>query len=424
MKKNFKLPTFLGVLILVLGVIAGVFLINSQNVFKIGAESSPVPKNVRITNVTEQEISITWTTDIESFGFIKYGKTSSSITKIVTEENSQKSLIHTVTITALSPNTDIFIKINSNNKDYDNNSIPWQATTNSTQTSDNQDLTASGMILSTDGVTPAKAIVYININGTYLSDTTSLEGNYIIPVSKYLNNINETTVIEIIANNGIETSQATIYPSNIKSMPVMILGKTYDFKSLKQTTGNEEPKSSLSIPQSIEISSRFEVTKVTQTASPSKVNLDSISEGETITTINPEIFGKAPAKAKLEIQIESELQTATVIADSKGIWNWSPPNGLEQGEHKITIKWVDTNGMIRTLTRNFIVNASEGPAFEASSSATLKPSPTVKPTTKPTASSTSIPTPETGSLTPTLGLFIMGIGILLSSILVYKKSYV
>lgn len=92
------------------------------------------------------------------------------------------------------------------------------------------------------------------------------------------------------------------------------------------------------------------------------------------------------------------------------------------------------NWSFKTLTRTFIVNASEGPAFVSTPSASLSPTtvPTVSPTLVPvitpvatiisTPVSTLPPTPETGSLTPTIGLFIMGIGVLMSSFFVYKKQ--
>ena len=160
------------------------------------------------------------------------------------------------------------------------------------------------------------------------------------------------------------------------------------------------------------------------------VTIDSIDEGEIITTIIPEFFGNGPQNITLEITVESELQGGSLATNSDGVWNWSPPNNLEPGEHKLTLKWRDETGILRTITRKFIVQAAEGPAFESTPSATLSPSPETIPSTTPVATfiatftpeSTLAPTPETGSLTPTIGLFIMGIGIFMSSFFVWNKS--
>lgn len=426
MKKKYKLPTILGLLILIVSVVSGVMLINSKTIFKIGASTSSDPKNVRISNITDSQVTISWTTDGESLGFIKWGKTENSISTVVSEKINAKGFVHTATITNINPLTSVFIKINSGGKDYDNNGLSWQAKTIDTKQSSTQNLIASGIILSSDETTPANAIVYININGVLLSDTTSSEGSYLIPISNYIQNVSDTTVIEISAIGKFdETAQSQIYSTNVNSIPVMILGKTYDFRSLTKSDNSTSPQSSFSIPASIEVSSRFEVTKNNATPAGSKgtVSLESINEGETIMTTDPEFFGKAPSKSKLEILVESELQTATVTADTKGSWSWSPPKNLEPGEHKVTLKWTDASGIVRTLTRTFIVQASEGPAFESTPSASLKPSPTATATIKAsTPSATQQPTPETGSLTPTVGLFIMGMGILLLSIY-FNKTY-
>jgi hypothetical protein len=224
------------------------------------------------------------------------------------------------------------------------------------------------------------------------------------------------------------SSQSVIYPQTIKSVPTMILGRTYDFRSLPQTDDSSLPESSLTVPESVEISSRFEITKTNEPQTTENIQINSIDEGEIITTINPEFFGTAPKNSELEIVVESEMQTDTLKTTSTGKWSWSPPNNLEPGEHKLTVKWRDTTGVLRTVTRSFIVSASEGPAFESTPSASLTPSPSTSPTSKPiataTSSATAPPTPETGSLTPTMGLFFVGIGILLSSFFIYRKSNV
>ncbi len=427
-----KLPTILGVLILLAGVITGVFLINSKQIFKLSADIDATPKNVRLTNITDSSFTVTWTTDIESNGFIKWGKGEFSLSKVALEEGTDKSFVHSVNVMGADSNSNVLFKISFNGKDYDNEGIPWQTKTLSVKSSSGTSLIASGTILKSDASTPAKALVYLTINGSVLSTLTSDEGNYIIPISTYINNITDNTTIEISVQGGLlGSSQSVIYPQTIKSVPTMILGRTYDFRSLPQTDDSSLPESSLTVPESVEISSRFEITKTNEPKTTENIQINSIDEGEIITTINPEFFGTAPKNSELEIVVESEMQTDTLKTTSTGKWSWSPPNNLEPGEHKLTVKWRDTTGVLRTVTRSFIVSASEGPAFESTPSASLSPSPSTSPTSTPvsspsataTSSTTAPPTPETGSLTPTMGLFIMGIGVLMSSIFIWKKAY-
>ncbi len=437
MKQRAKLPTILGVLILVVGVISGVFLINSRQIFKIGANVEAIPKNIRVTNISESSVTISWTTDIESTGFVKWGKSEISLSKVALEEGSGNSYVHSANILGLEPNSTIYFKINSNTKDYDNEGIAWQATTLASKINVNGNLLASGTILKSDGATPAKAIIYISINGTQLSALSSDNGSYVIPISNYITNINDSTAIELSVQGGqLGTSQGIIYPKSIKYTPAMILGRTYDFRTATQNESNQLPESTLTIPESVEVSSRFEVSRTNTSDEIDIVKIESIDEGEIITTTDPEFFGSGPSNANIEILVESELQTETLTTTSSGKWSWNPPNNLEPGEHKLTVKWKDGDGILRTLTRSFIVSAAEGPAFESTPSATpitIEPTPTSSATSIATStpaasevpSSTALatlqPTPETGSLTPTISLFIMGISILITSLYIWNK---
>ncbi len=428
MKKKFTLPTILGVLVLIGGLIAGIYMINGRQEFRLSADVEAIPKNVRFSNITDSSVTVSWTTDIESIGFVKWGTTESGTTKVVIEEGASKSYVHSANIVGLESSDTVFVKINSDTKDYDNGGTAWQANTSLAKVSQGTSLIASGTVLLPDTQSPAKSLVYLTVNGIVLSSLTSDEGSFIIPLSNYVENIPETSAIEISVNAGLNgTAQAVIYPKAIKSIPTIVIGKTYDFRSLEVKNTEELPKSSLSVPESVEVSSRFEVQK-SEAAAPNIVTLESIDDGEIILTTDPEFFGKGPQNAEIEISVESELQQGEVTTDANGNWTWNPPNDLEPGEHTVTLKWRDLSGIIRTVTRNFVVSAAEGPAFESTPSATPILSPTSTPISTSVASSTpktatSAPTPETGSLTPTLGLFILGIGILLSSVFVWNKSY-
>lgn len=436
MKNHIKLPTILGLLVLTFGLMAGIFLIKKNQDFQLGANVAATPQNVRLSNITDVSLTVTWTTEVPSQGFVKWGTSNNSFSEVALEENNnEKQLVHSVNLTGITNSANVFIKINSEGQDYDNNGIPWQTTTLASGFLPRSPNLTSGTILQVDGVTPAKALVYLTINGKLLSNLTSDEGTFVVPVSSYIENLTDNTIIEISVQdgNGI-TSQAVIYPRAARSVPTMVMGKTYDFRTITANDNETQPESSLSIPESVEVSSRFEVTRSEPTQT-GEVTLESHDNGEIITTTDPEFFGSAPENTQIEISVESELQTDTVVADTTGQWDWSPPNNLEPGEHKVTIKWKDANGILRTLTRSFVVSAADGPAFESSSSGNLitpSPRPTQTPiaTVAPvqtlipsaTAFATQMPTPETGSLTATLGLFIMGMGVLLSSIFVYKKS--
>lgn len=432
MKKSAKLPTFLGLIILTFGLVTGVVLINSRQIFKLGAQAEAAPKNIRIGNITNNSVTISWTTDLPSKGFIKWNTTNKNLSKVANGESQEESEVHLITINNLNNQSDLFFTINSNGRDYANSNIPWQTQTLPSEVISQNSLTATGVILSSDGITPIKSIVNVIVNGQTLSTLTSPEGSWVLPISKYVSIVDENSLIEIIGNSGSRgLSQATIFSKSIKNTPIMLIGKTYDFRNINPSD-ESQPKSSLELPEKVEQSSRFEVDKLPQEAQDILVTLESIEDGEIITTQDPELFGEGPKNTTIEISVESELQSAIVEVDKNGNWKWNPPNNLEIGEHKVTIKWTDKSGIVRTITRNFVVSAAEGPAYVATPSATLKATstPTTTPTSLPTATATASstgtpqPVPETGYLTNTLVLFIIGIVLVFTGIYVNQKSYI
>ncbi len=444
MKNKFVIPTILGLFVLIFGVFAGVLLINSRQNFKLGATIEASPKNVRITNISNTSLTVSWTTDIPTKGFVKWGNSQTTITKVsLGNSGNNESFIHFVNVLGIDPGSDIYFKINSNGEDFDNNNAPWKAKTLAQEIKSKNNIVASGAIISSNGSTPAEAIVYLTINGIVLSGITSREGNFIIPISNYIESIAENTAINLSVDAGVNGSaSAVIYPTGLKAIPTMVLGRTYDFRTLSTEESGSLPESSLSIPEEIERSSRFEISKTEGGSQTTTVSIESIDDGEIITTTDPEFFGSAPTGIEIEISVESEYQSATVTPNTNGRWSWSPPKNLSPGEHKLTIKWRDAQGILRTITRTFIVQAAEGPAFESTPSASLSPSPSATPSNSvtptatstgkssstptakaSTASATLAPTPETGNLTATLGLFIMGISLLFGSTLLFKKEH-
>lgn len=439
MRSKIKLPTILGLIILVIGTLAGIFLINSEQEFRLGADISYQPQDVRVTNIGDKTVTITWTTQRETEGFIKWGTSQRTLNKIVIEDGGgTSSLVHSATILDADPNTTIYFKINSGGTDYDNNGIPWQAQTKTQTVKSLNQIFASGSIFDSSGQSSVQALIYLTINGEQFSAKTSSEGNFILPLSQYLNISDVNTLAELNVNAGnIGNSSAVIHIKNLKNIPAIILGKSYDFRSIETIDTTTLPESKINSPEYVERSSRFEVSRSNTQPSLNNVSVESIEDGEIILTTEPEFFGLAPAGTKIEVIVESEMQSANISAGSSGRWSWSPPNNLEPGEHKLTIKWIDASGITKTITRTFYVQAAEGPAFVSTPSATLTPTATATatattiasslptnsatPTSLATTSATPSPTPETGGLTPSLLMFISGLVIFVIGY-IYNKN--
>jgi len=433
-----KVPTILAIFILTLGVGVGVFLLQQTQTFRLGASGDSSPKNVRVTNLTDSSFTVSWTTDKSTVGYVKYGP--SSPTETVHPTNESASFIHSITISDLTPQTSYSIIINSNGDDYDNNDLPWQASTASVLAPPTSQI-ISGKVLLASGEPAGNVLVYTTTSSASpLSTITSASGEWNIPISNarttLLNSyitITGTTLLEIFVEGGpLSIATAQIYAAAANPVPPITLGQVYDFRSETPTEEAELPEASLELPKeaSNTPTSGFQISE-TPASETESVTLESLDESETIFTTTPQFFGSGPAGETITVTVESNNpQTDQVTINPDGSWDWTPPEGLAEGEHTITVTWQDESGLLHELSQLFVVQASEGePSFESTpSGSTPSPTPTIKPSPTPTASTTptasprvSIPStesavPVSGNNLPTIifaltGLLLIGAGI-------------
>ncbi len=447
-KKN-KIPTILGILLLFGGVFAGVFLLRNNQIFKIGAVPTTTPKDVRLSNLSDSSVTVSWVTDDASVGFISYG-TSQNLGSIVREtEDDQKFSTHSITITGLAPESDYYFKINSDGTAFDNNGIPWQFTTGKTLSIGQAATLISGSVITSSGETVKRAIVYVVVGGYTLSTLTSENGIFVLQLGAartpdlfgYAEIDPAKTLLEIsVTTEGGEGSTAKVFPQSANPVPALIVGRDQDFRNLQPSSEEGNPNADLNLPETATAESKFDISGE-KTVSGKSITLESVTEGEVVTSDKPQFFGDGPTGTKITISVHSETPVSgTTTVSSGGSWSWSPPTSLSEGAHTITVSWIDTSGIKRSLTRNFIVQAGELPAFVATPSATPtttpvstkspspKPtatpavikSPTPKPISTPTATPAALP--QSGSLTPTILLFMMGLGVITFSFYIWKTS--
>lgn len=433
-----RIPTILGIFLLLIGIAAGVYLVElgpQPLTTKAGPEY--IPNDVRITNISESSFTVSWSTDASALGLIKYGTSPSSInlSAFDVRDSGAGSRVysnHYVTASNLETQTAYYFEIvsGSDSSTYDDNGTPYSVTTAPAAATNFAADTAYGAIYFPD-LTPADgSLVYISIEGgSVLSSLVSATGAWTVPLSSMrtadltafldYDRESEKIAIEVVGPDG-STAQALVLTANDTPVEDIVLGKSHDFTTTGMEDKDGKPQFSLE-PLADQIPGEEEVVK-----------LDSPSEGENIYTQLPEFLGGGPPGTSIEIIVESEPIQGSATVDASGQWAWSPDTPLEPGEHTLTLKWADNNGVLQTLTRRFVVYAQdEFPAFEASPSATptpvaftATPTPTLIPTVTPTATPTlavsptpvatepSLPVPGTGTLT--IWLAILGITLLVS----------
>ncbi|HKB88183.1 MAG TPA: fibronectin type III domain-containing protein [Patescibacteria group bacterium] len=446
MKKKSTIPTILGILVLLVGLFAAVFFLRNAQVFRIGASAEAAPKDIRVGNITDNSATISWTTDKATSDFIEWGNSAGNTGKVESEDsNNQKYFSHSISLTGLSGNTNYFYKINSDGTTFDNGGIPWQLTTGASLSINKASVLLSGTVINATGTPEKKALIYANVGGYLLSTLTSDTGNFVFQLgsartpdlANYAQiNMDSTLVqISVVAPpDGVASAQ--IFPKSGNPVPTIVIGQVYDFRNQAANNQGGNPSVNLNLPENASSESKFNITAPSETPKPTSVILESLNEGETLTSTQPQFFGKGPGGETITIEVHSQDPIeATVQIPANGSWSYTVPTDLTPGNHTIKISWIDASGITRFLTRDFVVKAGEAPSFSASQSAATA-TPTVTPTASgsakptatpkvtltpsPVASTTAMPVPVTGDLTPTLILFIMGLAVVAFSFVVWK----
>lgn len=256
MKKG-RIPTILGIAFLVVGIVVGVALIKNRQIFRLRASPEVLPKNVRVSNITDSSFTVSWVTDKETQGFIRWGaNTSLDKTKIIPSDTP--GFTHSFLIEGLSPSSVYYFNINSGGKGFDNNGVAWRVKTGLTIPNQPKANIISGSVISQAKIPVKNALVYVQVGGSSLLSTiTSEEGTWVIPISaartqnlsSYIPINDSTTLVEISVQTGPSSiASAQIYPAAAKPVPTIMLGQTHNFRSLSPEKEEEIPDASVALP--------------------------------------------------------------------------------------------------------------------------------------------------------------------------------
>lgn len=454
MQKSFKIPTIFGITVLVAGLVGGMVMINSRQQIVTKAAASPTPQGVAVSNITDKSFAVSWTTSASATGFIKLSQTGKPERTILDDRDQDKGsqnkrTVHYVTVNSLSALGSYKFVIGGDSSQFDQNGSPFSAITGPVLASAPQSDISSGVILAGNGQAAEGIIVYVQLpSGQLASALSGSGGRWAVPLSvirtesgdSWLNYDLSATVYAVKADGGPEGSAEAILTTAIdKPVPPMRLGSSYDFRKGKEplsSTAGKQPTASESQESGrAEAKSMFDFSSLGPVTPLNEgVTLDNPKkDGEAIYTDRPEFFGSGPVGSSVEIKIESVNPiTGETEVDSNGKWSFPATSNLDDGKHTITLKWTDANGIAQILKRSFVVNAAAGPAFVSTPSATpasksKKPTPTAskaKPTVPPKKSvpSTSSGIPKSGNLTPSLMVFMVGLGLIAIGLFSALKS--
>lgn len=436
MIREARIPTLIGLFLLVLGIAAGVFLIQNRQIFRLAASPEETPKDVRITNISDSGFSVSWITDKGTTGFVSFG-TSTRLGQTASDDQDRGSepsprIAHHVTLAGLAPSTTYFFNVGSGRNTFDNKGSPWQIRTAPKITTPLPPTDVIFGKVETQAQTPAVGvIVYVSVPGvTPSSSVTTLAGNWSISLatarsedlSTFASYDKDNSAVQIFVQAGAGlVATASAITGVARPLPPIILGQTHDFRNLPKTEGEGEspktqfeltPQASPSAEASPSSGFSFEPLATGSAQVKPSPTIDNPKPGEEIATIKPEFRGKGPSGLKITITVESpQVYSTQLTIGGNGAWNWTPTSSLEPGEHTITLSWVDETGKKQTIIRSFTVLAAADslPSFTATPSGVATP--TATPSARVSMPSTEEGVPVAGNLTATFAIFIMGLGL-------------
>lgn len=413
--KDKKFPTILGIILLLVILVAGVYLSLNPTNLSSKASSTCDPINPQITNLTYGSFDFSYTTATSC-------QSTLVISNKIYQDSSTVSNTHYFKIANLSPSTSYQFSLISAGKTYTRPEFSLTTTTKPNSAIPASNL-AWGRILNSSGNPISGAIIYLTIPGSQaLSAFSNKDGNWNISFATSFNEnktdwFSPTSIVEedlIVYSPDGKLTQITNNSDNNDPVPDIIVGQNY-FSGIPTKT------------PSVDTSSLGAGTAVVSTS----LSITSPKESENISTLKPDIFGQGAADSIFQLNLDGNSTSVTIPKNS--VWHWSPSQNLSLGPHKLILTYQGKN-----ITRNFtVISDNSNLSFSATPSATLAPtailSPTKTPTLQPTLKPTKIPTVraakpsttsalyESGESFPTYFLIIMSVFLFSISLYYYRR---
>jgi hypothetical protein len=350
-----------------------------------------------------------------------------------------------VNIKSLKPKTTYYFSIGSGSVTYDDAGKPYQIATGASLGAAPAADTINGKVLLASGQPAPGVIVYVDLEGAApLSTITRASGVWTLTLSqartvdlaKYLTYDRNTAKLAItVTGADLGSATATATTNNDSPVPDITLGQTQNF--ISQATPSAQVTTT---PSGVLTPAPVLVTPTTSAGTSTgfggltnlesayeatlSVKLKSITEGEIIATSSPEITFQAPVGTRVKITVNSDSeQTTTITTDADGLVDWTPPEGLEPGEHEVTLEYVDESGITQKIVKKFTVLAADSTAYGGLPAFTATPSAVVTATASGRVAmpSTESGVPESGTATPTMILLALGTLLFIGGIIWQKQ---
>lgn len=403
---NKKIPTLLALLLLIGGIFATGYLVQTGSPLIGRASPTNVPQNIRVSNITSTSATISYITTQEVQGVVSYGETP-TLGQTATDDRAQNDpsqpfTVHHITLKNLKPDTTYYYSITSGSETFLNNSVPFEIKTGPPITPSSQKIELKGTLNTVNGTAPPVSIVYITTtNAETLSTLTNTNGQYTLELQN-LRAKNLLTFVPITDTTGLNMvfqgvdiqSLVTLLGNQINPVPAVTLGNNYDFTITNEPRDTSQPETG------------FPTIAVDQSQMPQIIVP---FKNQQFLDQKPSFRGTARANSTVFITINPQELVAQTTANDSGIWTYRPTVDIVQGENTLIVRAQNAQGVSQTRQETFLVFASGNQVIQsATPSATptvtiiSTPTPTVLPSVTPTVALSPTPTIIQVSPTPTV----------------------
>jgi hypothetical protein len=424
------IPTIVGLILLVAGLIGGVFLVSQSNTNSFLPRASPqtTPKNLKITNVTDTTFTVSWQTDGQTPGYVRYGTNPTALSTTITDDRDQSSgtagvfLNHHVTVRNLTANTAYSFKVGTGTSElYDDNGTPYGVKTVSPVTAEAK--TLYGNVSLPSGAAAAGALVYLTSDTIApMSTLVQSSGSWVLTLSQARTKdltqaatLDASTVLSllVVSPQDQSTSLVTVPLSQAQPVAQVTLGQNLDLTA-SATPQPSTAATTSATPVPTEVQNKFTsqlLGPATQVTGSTLTITNPAMDNDLITVNNPQLQGAAPAGNKVKLTVKGKItQTTTITVDPSGVWVWTPPTTLTNTTYALTAS-TTISGQAQTVTRAFVVDttqASTTPSLTASESASAAPIATPIPTIAATATPISTSSAFVSNPATTAGRLVSG----------------
>ncbi|HCM37331.1 MAG: hypothetical protein UV61_C0006G0144 [Candidatus Gottesmanbacteria bacterium GW2011_GWB1_43_11] len=433
MKPQPQIPTLVGILILLIGLGGAIYLIESGLRLSSRAQTSSEPREVTLANVTDSSFTVSWLTLEPVSGSIQYKETgllgiSQTALDIRDQNQTTQRYTHFVQVAGLKPQTRYEITLVSGKQAYRNSG--YQLVTGMILPAPTNPLPpAFGTLLDKQNHPIAEALTSISFTGSQtLTGLVKDNGSWVLPLGNLRSNDgnryflpakSDLAQLFFVGKEGVSSITSTI--AKTSPLPPVRLGENYNFARLNQSRGVILAQAQSFGNLSASVNDDF--------------TLILPQNNSAIPSSYPQFKGTGiPGKQVIitftNTSTNSPYSTQTVIPEN-GNWSWTPNTSLAPGTYSASAVSFNSKNEPQTKGVSFIVlksgtqvlgDATPAASLVPSPSPVFNPSPSPSLTPSPSATtSASLPVP--GNWEPTIGILLMGLGLLAIGIVVQRKSF-